>query len=140
MFWKNITIPFLLFTSIICSQVENPVIQKNPVKQIIFCGPSENELDSTMNEEDIEVYSDYYYYIEKASNTLIKLGIELKDTNSLIIKVNYDNDRTEIFRREKNSIGYIFKDGKQKPKFIKVVMTDVDIISFAKEFFHLADQ
>ena len=141
MFLKKTIIPFLLFTSIIYSQTVtknyNQPSQKKSVRQIIFWGPSENELDSTMNDEDVEVYSDYYYYITKATPTLKKLGIELKDTTSLVIKINYDDDKAEIFRREQNSIGYIFNDEEQKPKNSKQVMTEVDIISEAKKFFHI---
>jgi hypothetical protein len=141
MFLKKTIVSFLLFVSIIYSQTVtknyNQPLQKKSVRQIIFWGPSENELDSTMDDEDVEVYSDYYYYITKATPILKKFGIELKDTTSPVIKINYDDDKAMIFSREQNSIGYIFNDEEQKPKNIKQVMTDVDIISEAIKFFHI---
>ena len=54
-----------------------------------------------------------------------------------MIKINYVNDKTVIFKRGLNSIAYIFNDGKQKPEIIKKVMTDIDLISKAKEFFQI---
>ncbi len=137
---KNTIAILFLFASIgYCHTIINSsqFIQKKSVKQIIFWGPSENELDSTMNDNDTEVYSDYYYYAGKANPILKELGIEIKDTTSRLIKINYGNDKVEIFKREQNSIGYIFTDGEQRPEFIKVVLTDVDLISKAKEFFHV---
>ena len=139
MFHKNTILIFLLFTSIIYSRIiidSSQSVQRKPVRQIIFCGPSQNELDN-MNDEDTEVYSDYYYYTGKANPILKKLGIEIKDSTSRLIKIKYDDDKVEVFKREPNSIGYIFNDGERRPEIIKEVMTDVDIISKVKEFFHI---
>jgi len=138
MFFK-IIITFIIFTSIIYCQTticSSQSLQNKSEKQIIFWGPSPTELDS-MNDEDTEVYSDYYYYVSKSSPTLKRFGIELKDTSSLLIKINYDNDKTEIFKRKRYSIAYIFNDGKQKPEVIRSVKTDIEIISKAKEFFQI---
>jgi hypothetical protein len=141
MFLKNIILSLLFFTSFICGQntVKNnsPSLPKGFIKEIIFLGPSKSELDSTMNDEDAEVYSDYYYYITKAAPKLKILGIKTKDTTSRIIKINYDNNKMQIFERGQNSIGYIFNDGEQNPILIKYVMTDIDIISKAEDFFHI---
>ena len=138
MLFKNI-IALIVFTSIIYCQTSidsSQSLHKKSVRQIIFWGPSPAELDS-MNNEDTEVYSDYYYYASKSSKTLKGFGIELKDTTSYLININYDNNKTEIFKRRLNSIAYIFNDGIQKPEIIKAVMTDTDIILKAKEFFQI---
>jgi hypothetical protein len=133
---KIILYLFLLFGSFVYGQ--NIKVNSSSLdKEIIFWGPSKGESDSTMNNEDAEVYSDYYYYIEKVTPRLKQLGIETKDTTSPVIKINYDNNKVKSFTREKNSIGYIFNDGEQKPILIRYVMTDDDIISKAKDFFNI---
>lgn len=137
MFFKNI-IFVLVCTSIIYCQtvIDSSQSLQKFIGQIIFWGPSPAESDS-MNDDDTEVYCDYYYYLSKSSSTLKEFGIELKDTTSLLIKINYDNDKTAIFKREPNSIAYIFNDGNQKPEVVKEVMTDIDIVSKAKKFFKI---
>ena len=141
MLLKNIILSLLLLVPTIYCQNSvknnNLLIQKKSVKQIIFWGPAKNELDSTINNEDVEVYSDYYYYIVKVTPTLRQLGIEIKDTTSPILKINYDNHKVKIFKRENKSIGYIFNNGEQEPILIKYVMTDTGIISKAKNYFHI---
>jgi hypothetical protein len=138
MFIKNIII-FLLFTPVIyCQSIVDgdQSFQKKFFREIIFWGPSPAEADS-MNDDDKEAYSDYYYYMSKSSSILKELGIEVKDTTSFQIEINYDNDKSEIYKRKPGSIGYILNDGKQKPEVIRYVMTDIDIISKAKEFFQI---
>ncbi len=104
---------------------------------IVFWGPSTVETDSTMNEEELEVYSDYYHHLMQATPVLKNLGIVLKDTTSRILKIGYDDNKTEIFYREQNSISYIFTDGVRKPKVIREVMTDAELVSEAKKYFNL---
>jgi len=111
--------------------------QHSTSRLILFWGPSIFELDSTMNDEESEVYSDYYYYITQAVPFLRRLGIELKDTTTQILKIEYDADKTETFHREQNSIGYIFTDGVQKPMIIRAVMTDEELVTEAKNYFNL---
>jgi hypothetical protein len=136
MFFK-ISFSFYLFISAVCSQ---PIIHNNKseqnksIKEIIFWGPSPSETDSMIGDEN-EVYSDYYYYIGLAAPELKKMGIDLKDTTSFELRINYYTDSAQVFRREKGSVAYIFSDGKKKPKIIYNVMVNDEIISAAKEFF-----
>jgi hypothetical protein len=134
---KNPIFILISFIFIVHSQPINSQPQEEKsLKEIIFWGPSPNELDS-LNEEETEVYADYYLYIGQAAPELKKLGIELKDTTCFALSIKYNNDSTAVFERENGSIAYIFNDGKQKPKIIRGVMVDEEIISTAKDFFEI---
>ena len=135
MFIKILNLILLSYISINCQpEINSQSDERSVVRRIIFWGPSPAESDS-LNENDVEVYSDYYYYIEQAAPELKKMGIELKDTSSFELRINYSYGSTEVFTREKGSVAYIFSDGKKKPEIIYNVLVNDEIISAAKEFF-----
>jgi hypothetical protein len=107
------------------------------VRRIVYFGPAQSELDVVSGREPGEALDDFAYYISRADTTVRRLGITTEYNASAVIEVPYGEQQRVIIDRRIQSFGYIFIDGKRKPLVIDYVLTDLDLIDTAKDFFGL---
>ncbi len=104
-------------------------------RKIIYFGPAQSALDVVNGKDLDESLDDFAYYISRADTTLKRLGITTEYNASIVIEVPYGENHKALVDRRIQAFGYIFFDGKRKPLVIDYVLTDLDLIDTAKDFF-----
>lgn len=110
-------------------------------KAVVFFGPTEKEYQSISENEQNEwneVLSDFYYYRDKTIPYLESHQIKpLITANSEIIIHTDAKTRAYARKKFKHIVGYILTDGKNEPKVVESVGTDIDLINDFREYFKI---
>lgn len=106
-------------------------------RTIVYFGPAQSELDVLSGKDLGEAFDDFSIYISRADSTLRRLGIGTEYNASPVIIVPYGEGQQIVVDRKIQPFGYIFIDGKKRPLVIDYVLTDLDLIETAKDFFGL---
>jgi hypothetical protein len=110
-------------------------------KAVIILEPTEKEYNSLSEKEKNEwdeVLSDFYYYKDSVTSFLEENNIKvIKTSNSKIVIHTGSSSRPYIRAKFNNLFGYILTDGKNEPKVVESVGTDVDMIMDFKEYFKI---
>lgn len=104
-------------------------------RTIIYFGPAQTELDVISGKDIDEALDDFAYYISRTDTTMRRLGIKTEYNTADVIEVPYGETQQIIVNRRVQSFGYIFTNGKKKPLIIDYVLTDLDLIELAKDYF-----
>lgn len=104
-------------------------------RTIIYFGPTQSELDIVNGKDIDEALDDFTYYISRTDSTMKKLGIKTEYNTADFIQVPYGESQRIVVNRRVQPFGYIFTDGKKKPLVIDYVLTDLDLIETAKDYF-----
>jgi hypothetical protein len=104
-------------------------------RTIIYFSPVQSDLDVAYGKDLDEALDDFAYYISRADSTMKKLGIKTVYNTSTVIEVPYGEAQRITVDRRVQSFGYIFTDGKKRPLVIDYVLTDLDLIETAKDYF-----
>ncbi len=112
---------------------QNPIVEVKAPTVIAFFGPvTKDELDK--DDELNESLSDFQHHLHEATPTLEKAGIKVHElyTKSFTLKLATS---TITFRPKDTDVGYYFIMPGKKPKVQYGVMTDVDLLSIASDYF-----
>jgi hypothetical protein len=96
------------------------------VWEICFFGPSLDEVDS-LKEETAEAINDFSYYANKIVPFLRMNGIRTRYVSDRRIELQYDSLKTIVVCRDSVDFGTILMDGKNPPKVLKYVLTDIEL-------------
>ena len=106
-------------------------------RTIIYFGPAQSELDAASGKDFSEALDDFSYYISRADSTFKRLGITTEYNTAELIEVKYGDRQKVIVNRRAQPFGYVFFDGKKKPLVIDYVLTDLDLLDTAKDYFDI---
>ncbi len=106
-------------------------------RTIIYFGPAQSDLDAASGKDLGEALDDFSYYISRTDSTLKRLGIKTEYNTAELIEVKYGDRQKLVVDRRAQPFGYIFFDGKKKPLVIDYVLTDLDLLETAKDFFDI---
>ena len=107
-------------------KIERPTI-------IAFYSP--NKLAKEDAPDENEVRADFQLYTGQAKPPLQKMGVALLDTAARTFRIR-NGDQTTTFRASSN-VGYYFIAPGKEPRIEYEVMTDVDLVQAAREYFQL---
>jgi hypothetical protein len=120
--------------------IEGEVVEVNG-RAVVFFEPTEKEYNSlSKNEKNewSEVLTDFYYYRDSVTSFLEENNIKvIKTSNPKIVIHTESGTRTYIRKKFNNIVGYILTDGKNEPKVVESIGTDVDMIMDFKAYFKI---
>jgi hypothetical protein len=110
-------------------------------RAVVIFEPTDEEYNSLSENEKNEwneVLSDFYYYRDSTTSFLEAHDIKvIKTSNSEIVIHTESGTRTFIRKKFNNLVGYILTDGKNEPKVIESIGTDIDMIMDFKAYFNV---
>ncbi len=108
------------------------VVVKGP-SVIAFFSPV-TEADLNKDDEANEALSDFQYYLQGAKPRLEKAGIKVHELYAKSFTVKLPSSTT-TFKPQETEVGYYFISPGKKPRIQYGVMTDVDLLDVATEYF-----
>lgn len=114
---------------------KTPVINASGPTLIAFFAPvTQEEVDK--NDETSEALSDFQWHLREVKQKLQKAGISVHEIYTRKFEVVTGNKK-KVFKPGKIDVGYYFVKPGKSPKVEYGVMSNIDIIEVAGEYFRL---
>ena len=124
---------FLSITSSAYAAEKTPVIDVSGPTLIAFFAPvTQEEVDK--NDETSEALSDFQWHLREVKQKLQKAGITVHELYTRKFEVETGNKK-KVFKPGKIDVGYYFVKPGKSPKVEYGVMSNIDIIEAAGEYF-----
>lgn len=128
-------ISVLVLTPSTYAAEKTPVITVSGPTLIAFFAPvTQEEIDK--NDETSEVLSDFQWHLREVKQKLQKAGISVHELYALKFEVVTGNKK-KVFKPGKIDVGYYFVKPGKSPKVEYGVMSNIDIVDTAGEYFGL---
>src|ERR1700688_2288035 len=125
---------FLLDRSLVAAQKPEVIVVDRPTVVAFFPPVTDAEMDK--DPDTNEVLSDFQLYAREARKRLEAAGIQFREIYATSFEVQVHGKAT-AFRPNKIKVGYYCVAPDKSPRIQYGVMTDVDILRVATEYFHL---
>ena len=116
------------------SSVENPLFDIHQPTILAFFRPSSHVNEPNTGASD--ALSDFQVYLRRASVPLGKAGIEVHEVYARSFQVR-DGVKTTTFQTKKMGIGYYLVSPGKKPRVEYGLMSDLDLVRVASEYFEI---
>jgi hypothetical protein len=125
---------FLLDRSLVAAQKPDVIVVDRPTVVAFF--PPVTDAEMEKDPDTNEALSDFQFYAMSVRKRLEAAGIQFKEIYATSFGVQV-HGKTRVFRPKKIQVGYYFVTPDKPPRIQYSVMTDVDILLVATEYFHL---
>lgn len=117
---------------------EQPEVHEihRPTIIAFFVADSTKSTDERAEADQAEAGSDFSYYASLVKEPLRRLGIDFRISEAQSIQIR-NKTSVQNFRSSKLGIGYVFVAPGRRPRVMRGVMTDQDIIEMAKDYFRI---
>jgi hypothetical protein len=131
----TLSVSFLLCLGLGAAPKEKPVVVKGPTVVAFF--PPVTDAELSKDPDTNESLADFQLYATRVREKLNNVGIEFEEISAPSFAVRC-GAKTTTFAPKRRQSGYYFIAPGKLPRVEYGVMTDVDILRVAAEYFQLA--
>jgi hypothetical protein len=124
----------VLISSAYATDISTTIRVSGPT--VIAFIPPITQADSDKDEENTEALDDIQWYLSQVKAKLEKAGIVVREVNTEKVEI-FDGNKKIIFQPRKGEFGYYFIAPGRQPKVEYGVMTDMDLLDVAGQYFRI---